>query len=280
MKTIILILILPAELLAQAVFSEVLYNEPETRVSLEWVEIYNRADTTVNLNNFFFISGNDTTLFPSEAIIPPRKYAILAKKLTSNDGTDSFEGHWGDSSGYWGDSPLENYRAYSAKMSLSNISGVVKLIQTDNGSTEQISWNTPAADGQSLERDNVDPPSETWHLSSDPSGSTPGRFNSEYIPHLATELLHLSSRLISRGRGEYLTIDYAVPTGSQVTIEIFDDSGHKQMVLAEKSSSSGQIVWDGRSGDGSNLPRGIYLLALFLSGNQNDSKYYPVVLAP
>ncbi len=280
MKTLILILILPAQLLAQVVISEVLYNEPGTRVLLEWTEIYNRADTAINLNNFFFISGNDTTLFPAEAIIQPHKYAVLAKELTSADGGDSFEGHWGDSSGYWGDSPSENYRAYPAKMTLSNISGTVKLIRIDNGSTEQISWDTPAADGQSLERDDIDPPSDSWHLSSDPSGSTPGIVNSEFISPPAAELLHLSSRLFSRGKGEQLTIDYAIPAGTQASIEIFDDSGRKQKVLLEKASSSGQIIWDGRAGDGSNLPPGIYLLALYLSGNQNNAKYYSVVMAP
>jgi hypothetical protein len=280
LKTILIILILPVQLLAQIVFSEILFNEPDARVSLEWVEVYNRADTAVDLRNYVFISGNDTTSFfdLTNTVIQPACYAVLTRRLTSNDG-DSFEGHWGDSSGYWGDASIEGYRAFEAKMNLSNTAGIVYLVNT-MGETEQCIWNQPAAERQSLERDQVDPPSETWHLSTDPGGSTPGRANSEGTTRTARESLTLSSKIISQSRAERLQIDYAVPSGCRITLEVFDDSGHRRSTLLEGASASGQINWDGKAGNGSRLPPGVYMILMTMTGSQDNSKCIPVVIAP
>jgi hypothetical protein len=282
LKTILISLIFPAQLLAQVVFSEVLYNEPEARVNLEWVEIYNWADTAVDLQNYVFISENDTTSFVglTNAIVQPGRYAVLARRLTAIDSSDSFEGHWGDSSGYWGDAPNENYRAYQAKMNLSNISGAVYLVNIYSGESDQCFWDEPAGEGQSLERDRAEPPSGTWHLSTEPAGSTPGRANSERLSPSTGELITLSSKIISPNKGERLQIEYVVPAASRITLEIFDDSGHIRTTLLDKASTCGQIGWDGRAGNGSPLPPGIYMILMTLSGIQNDSKCIPVVIAP
>ena len=247
---------------------------------LEWVEIYNQADTAINLNKYIFISGIDTTVFPPGAYIPPQKYAVLAKRPVVKDSLDSFEGHWGDSSGYWGDSPLENYRVFPAQMTLSNSAGIVFFIDTANGAMDQCIWNGPASDGQSLERDVISPPSESWHLCSDPSGSTPGRSNSEGQMPVTREILILSSRMISSARGDALSIDYGVPAGCQIALEIYDDSGHRQAVLVEKSFLSGRISWNGRGANGTKLPPGVYMLLATLTGIQSDTKCIPVVIAP
>ncbi len=282
MPIAIIILTLPVRLPAQVVFSEILYNEPEVRVSLEWVEVYNRADTAVDFRNLLFISGNDTTSFfdLTNTIVQSAGYAVLARHLATDDGSDSFEGHWGDSSGYWGDASIEGYRAFEAKMNLSNTAGTVYLVNIMSGETEQCIWNEPAGEGQSLERDQVDPPSEIWHLSIDPEGSTPGRANSGSTTPTASESLTLSSKIISPKRGEHLQIDYIVASGSRITLEVFDDSGHKRSTLLEGASASGQIDWDGKAGNGSRLPPGVYMILMTMTGSQNNSKCIPVVIAP
>ena len=104
MRTIILLLLLCGDAPAQVVISEVMYNEPGNRTNLEWVEIYNMTDTTVNLGNFGFSANDSIIRLPSDSLLSPRTYAVVASHLTSRDRSeDSFEGHWGDSSGYWGD---------------------------------------------------------------------------------------------------------------------------------------------------------------------------------
>lgn len=280
MKIICLILLLPASLFAQAVISEVLYNEPGSQTLLEWVEIYNSTDSTIDLTHFLFISEDDTAHLSPDAYVPANSYAILARHLSALDGSASFEGYWGDSSGYWGDHHNENYPAFNARMNLSNASGAIYLLRENGDIVDQCVWSTAAGDGQSLERDGVDPPSGSWHLSTDPDGSTPGRVNSPKETQSDTETLALSTRLISQSKGEALDIDYSVPAGSSITLEIFDDSGRKQIALIDKLSGKGQVSWDGRSSDGKELSPGVYLLLSTISGSETSSKCIPVVIAP
>jgi hypothetical protein len=280
LKIVLLILLFPVHLLGQAVFSEVLYNEPGSRTLEEWVELYNRADSVIDLSNFIFVSGNDTTVFQNATIMPARGYAVLARRLTSSDGTASFESHWGDSSGYWGDGPKENYPAFEVRMDLPNLSGAVYLIKVNGDIIDECAWSNAAADGQSLERNALDPPSNNWHLSTDSLLATPGRANSPFETQSVAEALSLSTRLISQSKGEKLKIDYVAPSGSNMTIEIFDDSGHKQITLLENVSGQGQVSWDGKSDADKKLPPGVYILLSTFSGSRNNAKTVPVVIAP
>ncbi len=279
MKTLLILLLLPAQLWAQAVLSEILYNEPGSNTSLEWIEIYNRGDIAIDLTNIIVITGADTATFLPSSIVPAREYAILAKRLLSTDNTPSFESQWGDSSGFWGDSPRENYPAFETNMALSNSSGAVYLLSSELEAIDQCIWNETAGDGQSLERDNVELPSDSWHLSSDSSGSTSGRVNS--MPaNLENELISISSRIISQRRRETISINYALPAGSTIAIEIFNDSGRKQITLAEKLQGMGLIIWDGRDNDEKALYPGVYLLLSTISGPKSMTKCIPLVIAP
>jgi hypothetical protein len=280
MKILCLILFLPARLFSQVVFSEILYNEPGSLTAEEWVEIYNGADRAVDLSNILFVSGSDTTLFLQGAVVPSMSYAVLARRLTSTDGAPSFEAHWGDSSGYWRDYPSENYPAFNARMDLPNSSGAVYLLRVNGDIIDECAWSASAGDGQSLERDELEPPSGSWHLSTDTLGSTPGRANSPKESQMETGALNLSTRLISQLKGELLRIDYSVPTGSTMTLEVFDDSGHRQITLGEQISGQGQVTWNGRAGDSKRLPPGIYMLLSTISGLKNKSTCIPIVIAP
>jgi hypothetical protein len=279
LKTLMILLLLPAQLLAQVALSEVLYNEPGSNTSLEWIELYNRADSAIDLNNIMIVTGSDTTAFSHSSIVPAREYIILARRLLSSDNAPSFEGHWGDSSGFWGDSPRENYPAFEANMSLSNASGTVYLLSNGHQLIDQCTWNEPAEDGQSLERDDVELPSNSWHFSSDSSGSTPGKANSLPLG-LDNELFTVSSKILSQSRGEMISIDYALPSGNTITLEILDDSGRRQVTLGEKLQRVGRVVWDGKDGGGKNLYPGVYLLLSTISGPKSGTKCIPVVVAP
>ena len=260
--------------------SEVLYNEPGSQTLLEWVEIYNRADSAIDLSHFLFISEDDTTQLLAGSFVPAKRYAVLVRHLSASDGSASFEGHWGDSSGYWGDHPSENYPAFNARLNLPNTAAAIYLLRENGDIVDQCVWTITAGDGQSLERDEVDPPSGSWHLSTDPLGSTPGRANSPKDVQSNTETLTLSTRLFSQSKGEAVEIDYSVPAGSTITLEIFDDSGKKQITLIDKLTGKGRVSWDGRSNDGQELPPGIYLLLSSISGTETHSKCIPVVIAP
>jgi len=160
------------------IINEALANEPGSAVSLEWVELYNQADTSVDLSDYVFIDAKDTTAMIG-LVLQSGEYAILARRLTGDPGQDSFESYWGNGSGEWGDTELESYLALAVPMRLRNTADTVEL-RGPGDAVSRFFWDSATEDGISLERSRPDSPDEpTSFLSSiDGEGSTPGRINS------------------------------------------------------------------------------------------------------
>lgn len=177
---IILILVLSSPAQATVVINEILANEPGSSTSLEWVELYNFGSSAVDLKDWKFIEGNDTTVITNSILIGGKSYLIVARKLVTAAGdSGSFEGFWGDASGVWGDSPKENFPALEAEMTLTNSGGTVFLIDPD-GNIQSFSWNKDFGDKISWEKINPQRADSlsNWSACSLPSGSTPGKVNS------------------------------------------------------------------------------------------------------
>jgi len=174
----ILTILSPAR--ATVVINEVLANEPGSLTSLEWVELYNSGTSAVDLKDWKFIEGDDTTGFTNSILIGGESYLIVARKLVTAAGdSGSFEGFWGDASGVWGDSPIENFPVLEAKMTLTNSVGTVFLIDPD-GNLQSFTWNKDFGDKVSWEK--ISPQSgdslNNWSACVLASGSTPGKVNS------------------------------------------------------------------------------------------------------
>lgn len=280
-RLIALFIILPVELNAQIIFSEVLYNEPGNQTSLEWIEIYNRSDTPIDLAGIILISGADTSRFHSGSMVQSFGYAVLARVLTSENGA-SFESHWGDSSGFWGDYTLEDYPAYDITISLPNDNGQAELVDTLGNLIDTYSWNEPVSDGFSMERDDLESSQSAWHECTDPDGSTPGKANSPKISgnNGNSFAASVEPRLISRSSldgSELFQITAIKSDQSKLTVEIFDDTARKIRTIAENESGKIiQLTWDGRGEDGNRLAPGIYIVVFSGAGN----KSIPVVIAP
>jgi hypothetical protein len=200
-KFFALILLLPTTVYGQVTLSEVLSNEPAGRVRLEWIELYNRSDVEADLSGFLLISSNDTTAFQQGSLVGAGEYVVIARQLTPEDGSDSFEGYWGDSSGIWGDSEIEDFAAYEGDFQLNNNSGDVTLADSAGTFLDQLFWNSASDDGRSVEKDDLSLDFTTWHDCYDPESSTPGRANSE-IPSggAGTFQADISPRVISLDR--------------------------------------------------------------------------------
>jgi len=160
------------------IINEALANEPGSAVSLEWVELYNQSDLIVDLANFIFIDAPDTMTLTNLALAPS-EYAILARRVTGDQGQDSFESRWGDDSGVWGDAECEKYPVIEVKMKLRNSTDTV-VIFGPLGETSSLWWTGDAGDGVSWERLRPDNPDNesSFLLCADPEGATPGRINS------------------------------------------------------------------------------------------------------
>ena len=165
---------------AQVAHNEVLANEPGGSTALEWVELFNSGSAAISLSGWKFVEGADTTWFSVQDSIAPRGYLILARKLISTPpDSNNFEGKWGDGSGVWGDSPLEDFPAVEAKMSLTNSAGALTLISPDSV-IQSFSWSRDAGDGISWEKVEALNGDDTsnWKVCTLPEGSTPGKINS------------------------------------------------------------------------------------------------------
>ncbi|MBI5867686.1 MAG: lamin tail domain-containing protein [candidate division Zixibacteria bacterium] len=166
---------------ADLLINEALANEPGSVTSLEWIELLNWPDTGngfISLGGYRLVDGRDTTLFDTNLSIPPGGFLILARKTLGNG---SLESVWGDSSGIWGDSPVESFPVILAKISLRNANDTVTLM-SPSGDTSRMLWSHDPGDGVSLERirPNHDDRPANFGFCRDTTGSTPGRINSVF----------------------------------------------------------------------------------------------------
>ena len=178
MKQIICIiyLFLSQSVAADLIINEVLSNEPGSFTSLEWIELYNDSDSSIDLSDYNLVISNDTIMFNS-TIIQADEYFILCRKLYSQSTETSFESYWGNNSQTWGDSPFEQNLAepIEVSFSLSNSQGVIQLLKQQM-IISTFSWEQSGGDGFSWERKFVD--SNYVAQSVSKSSSTPGFLNS------------------------------------------------------------------------------------------------------
>lgn len=165
----------------KVVINEVLANEPGAFTSLEWMELFNADLSPAPLSDFYIVVGNDTSRLDSGSVVlQPSGFAIVSRKPVSETETEnSFEKHWGNNSGIWGDEPGENYPLLKGKFTLSNSSGRIMLLY-QNSPTDSFIWISDAGDGKSWERISTAMAATGGNLgvSKAASGSTPGKTNS------------------------------------------------------------------------------------------------------
>jgi hypothetical protein len=176
---------------AQVVINELMINEPGGDVVLEWIELFNTADTAVSLSHFRFEEGGQSTEFDINDTLSPQGFAILSRQPL---GENSFESTWGNGSGVWGDQAAEDYLLLEAGFSLKNSGDSVTWHNTLTGISEVVRWSQSPPDGISWERINPHKPGTTDNFSDcrDQSGSTPGQVNSVIPPNHDLALLENS----------------------------------------------------------------------------------------
>jgi len=162
---------------AHPIINEVMVNEPGSYQYLEWIELYADSSGATSLDNYVITINDSIVTLPSSIDMPSGSYLVLCRKLVSADGTASFEGRWGDSSGVWGDCEVEQEIATPvvADFKLRNDAGIIQILQNDVV-VSQLTWPNAGDDGKSWER--LEPVSDSVVPSVAGCGSTPGRLNS------------------------------------------------------------------------------------------------------
>jgi len=263
------------------VINEVLANEPGSSTKLEWVELYNADSLSRNLEGWSFICKEDTTLFAANTVISAKGYLVIARQLVSNPPDSvSFEGHWGDASGVWGDAPGEDFPAVQAQMSLTNSGGTISLVDPEQN-VQIVTWDKDCGDGVSLER--VSWNSEDWLCCVSSDGSTPGRKNSVSVEYSSAIQLSIQPNPFSPdgdGFEDETIFSCVLPAESNLTIKIYDVKGRLVRTLVKgEPRVSGELAWDGRDDDGKTVRMGVYVVWAEVSGGSRSQTKTTVVVA-
>ncbi|MCP4582617.1 MAG: lamin tail domain-containing protein [candidate division Zixibacteria bacterium] len=264
------------------VLSEILANEPGSRVLLEWIELYNNSPLQIDMGDYLLVENDDTLTIPPGSLIDAESYAVICRRLVPSDGSDCYEYHWGDSSGVWGDSPLENYQAYELGLTLSNGSGSVYLLTSAGFGIDHYIWNRSSSDGRSVERDDVADEMSSWHECYATEGSTPGKTNSLKPNEESNYFLEITPQAASlSGIEPAITISYAAPTGTRISLFVYDDTALKRVTLADKSDNPlGRIIWNLKDDNDHLLQPGLYFILFQAEDKINAQKSIPVVISP
>ncbi|MCH9024262.1 MAG: lamin tail domain-containing protein, partial [candidate division Zixibacteria bacterium] len=226
---LILMIHMAPRVLSTIVINEVMSNEPGSSRSLEWIELYNNSASQAFINSHTLIIGNDTVSFSPILRLAPFEYYIICKKLIGDASSPGFETRWGDSSGFWGDTPFESsiQIPQPADFSLLNSGGTIRLYDAFNNFSEFV-WSSSGKDGTSWERSFVD--SSQIEQSVDPSGSSPALVNS--VSPVANDL--------SLEKVEVLSIDSATSITVHILNRSFSTISGASLYLFRESADTAQ----------------------------------------
>lgn len=117
---------------------------------------------------------------------------------------------------------------------------------------------------------------DKWRNSYAPAGGTPGQNNSNPPPMELPEMgnIRLSGSPCEPQNGESISITYLLPSNAnRISCKVFDQRGSKLRILAdyELVGESGILIWNGRTQNGSIVPRGLYYI-LWESQSENGGK--------
>ncbi len=144
----------------------------------------------------------------------------------------------------------------------------VQVLDTMNYTADQVQ------SGRSLERHLDNEGNPLWRFSSSPEGSSPGAANESTVLPPQEQRLKLIGSPFDPRKAESLSVSFNLPDDpSRVNCFIYDLAGRKIRTLADNSlvPARGSFEWNGRTGNGACVPRGIYLL---LWESQGSGKVY------
>ncbi len=232
---------------------------------LEWVELYNRSNRAVDLQNWL-ISDNSLAgkvISDSMLMLAARSYVLLTAQA------DLYpiigEGH---------------VQAISGFPTLNNTEDAVILFDPQSRRMDETFYDgfTAIAEGRSLERIRNDAPGSdprNWGICIDELASTAGRENSlnliELPPKLTINLNPNPFTPNGDGQTDELGIQYELPMEQGLmSVMIFDMAGRKiaEPVLAEAVSHRGQLTWDGSASYGGIAVTGLYICKVLVDNQQ------------
>jgi len=118
-------------------------------------------------------------------------------------------------------------------------------------------------EGRSLERIDLYPgrSSQTWVLSPETSGASPGRPGSRSLfEPPAPGSMEVTPRTFSPWTGETMTVSVDAPDGTRTILSVYDVEGRRLAELGGAIAFPAVFVWDGRHSGGRRMVPGLYIV--------------------
>jgi hypothetical protein len=246
------------------VINEIYYNDPPDFDADDWVELYNKGVTTINLSGWILKDEDAVHRFviPSGSHIYPNEYMVLSR----------------DASKFTVAYPDKNTPIGDFSFGFGSSGDCVRLFTGDSVLVDEVCYgviapwpSAPNDVGTSIELTNPDYDNSlaiNWIASSSPHG-TPGESNSFFtgIKKIDSNNSSAGSHLLQSYPNPFssiTTLQYEVSEPEWVKIAIYDLHGNLVSVLIEGETDPGikEVSWDGCGPSGTRIAPGVYICIL------------------
>lgn len=241
------------------IITEFLAN-PMNNITSEWIELYNRSDTILDLSDWSIGDAlNSHLITDSTFLFYPGEYVVVTESMTDfRLSYPSFDGI-----------VLEP----SSWAILNNTTDIVRLVDQYNIEADRFEYESLFDDNYTWGKDGVDP-SGNWNRSSNESG-TPGKVNQLFIAANETKI-HLSNKYVSPdndGFQDDVSITVKTPAADSYSLKVYDKQGRVVKTFFDDVSLFPSIItWDGLSDNNERLPIGIYIIYLEAKGTSSTKE--------
>lgn len=245
----------PAQNYPPVILCEFLAN-PTGGLTSEWVELYNREDTSVSLSGWQLGDSTGLTSPLLSLVVPSKQYLVIAED------SSAFRQFYGNFTG--------QLTSVSAWRAFNNTSDIVRLVDSLGFTADQFAYSETYPDNNTWGRSVSD---NRWGRSSAQGGS-PGEANDiRFAPSASTLELDISPRVFSPDGdsfGDSALIVITAPKADEYTVRIYSSGGRLVRTFEHKSPDlAGEYTWDGRDDSGGRVPLGLYIVYVEASGVQS-----------
>ncbi len=246
--------------------------DPASPLESEWIELYNAADTAVELCGWKLGDAkSQVALVPDSAIIPAKSFMVAVEDQ------QSFRA-------FYPDVTVSIFEP-STWPALNNDGDTIKLVGPFGLVEDSIGYKKGYGGNVSWEKKDPSQRSDNpanWWRSVDAGGATPGISNSIAATYSENLQMDISPNPFSPdgdGFDDEVAINFTLPFQANLTAKIYDVNGREVKTLLNDSPvASGQLRWDGKGNNGKASRAGIYVLFMETSGSARLTKKGTIVL--
>ena len=244
--------------LPSVIFNEINYNSAPEADAEDWVEIYNRSGSDVDISGWVLKDSNDDNGFviPSGTVLGTGEYLVLVT----------------DSAAFRGNHPNVIHFIGAVDFKFSNGGELLRLYDSGGELIDDVEYDDEGdwpseADGDGPTLELIDPDKDNnapanWGSSTQNYG-TPGEENSIISTSIDRSEEVPDNFVLSQNYpnpfNPSTVISYQLPVNSLVSLKVFDMLGREVSVLVDGMQSAGLHMVEFNA---SNIPSGIYIYRL------------------